>query len=293
MKVTSFGEVLWDDFPDGKVLGGAPLNVIVRLSQLGADAAIVSRCGQDADGEALLAEIRAKNVATDWIQIDSEYATSLVKVHLDSKGSASYEIVYPCAWDKIQANEHALERVAQSDAFVFGSLSTRDDVSYQALQQFLPHAKYKIFDVNLRKPFYEASRIVDLMKSANMVKLNDDELYELAESLGSKYHSIEQNIRFMAELTQTETICVTLGTHGAVLFQNNQFYHHSGFRVEVADTVGAGDSFLGALIYQLLNRSEPKNALTFACAVGALVASKHGATPDLSLDEIERWINPA
>ncbi len=182
--------------------------------------------------------------------------------------------------------------MAESDAFVFGSLSVRDPVSLASLHRYLEVAKFKIFDVNLREPFYSSELLLDLMKRANMLKLNDDELQLIAELLGSKYHSVEQNIRFISELTGAKIVCVTLGNHGAVLFQNDQFVHHSGFRVKVADTVGAGDSFLGALIYKLLNRADPKEAITFACALGGLVASKHGATPLISLEEIERFIYP-
>lgn len=292
MKVTSFGEVLWDDFATGKVLGGAPLNVMVRLSNLGADTAIISRRGNDADGEELLKQVASKNVATDFIQIDEQQATSLVKVSLDSKGCASYDIVYPCAWDRIVANDAAIERVKQSDALVFGSLAIRDAVSREALLQLLPHARYKIFDINLRAPYYDFAQLVDLMKQADMLKLNDDELQEVAEFMGSKFHSVEQNIQFIAELTQNNRICVTLGTHGAVLFQDGKFYHNSGFRVKVGDTVGAGDSFLGGLIFKLLNNAEPKEAITFACALGALVAAEHGATPDIPMAKIEQFIQP-
>ncbi len=293
MKVTSFGEVLWDDFPSGKVLGGAPLNVIVRMQSLGADGSIISRYGDDEDGKELLRQIESKNVKTDLLQVCNECPTSLVKVTLDKSGSASYEIVYPCAWDRITVDEAALERVAQSDAFIFGSLATRDEVSRATLAQLLERAKFKIFDVNLRKPHYDTDRLLETMKKVNMVKLNDDELYELAEIYGSPYHSIEQNIVYLAKLTGVEILCVTLGSHGAALYKDGQLYRHSGFRVKVADTVGSGDSFLGGLAYKLLNNADPQEAVAFACALGALVASRHGATPDISLQEIETFMNPA
>ena len=293
MKVTSFGEVLWDDFPSGKVLGGAPLNVIVRMQSLGADGSIISRYGDDEDGKELLRQIESKNVKTDLLQVCNECPTSLVKVTLDKSGSASYEIVYPCAWDRITVDEAALERVAQSDAFIFGSLATRDEVSRATLAQLLERAKFKIFDVNLRKPHYDTDRLLETMKKVNMVKLNDDELYELAEIYGSPYHSIEQNIVYLAKLTGVEILCVTLGSHGAGVYKDGQLYRHSGFRVKVADTVGSGDSFLGGLAYKLLNNADPQEAVAFACALGALVASRHGATPDISLQEIETFMNPA
>lgn len=293
MKVTSFGEVLWDDFPSGKVLGGAPLNVAVRLRALGAEATIISCCGDDEDGKELLRQIRSKNVSTDLVQVSPEQATSLVKVTLDKSGSASYEIVYPCAWDRIQVQPEALESVKQADAFIFGSLATRDEVSRATLEKLIEEAKFKIFDVNLRKPHYDTDRLLATMKKADIVKLNDDELYELAEIYGSPYHSIEQNIAYLAKLTGVDTLVVTLGSHGAALYKNGQLYRHSGFRVKVADTVGSGDSFLGGLVYKLLNNAEPQEAVTFACALGALVASRHGATPDITLHEIEAFMNPA
>lgn len=146
MKISSFGEVLWDDFPSGKVLGGAPLNILIRLGGLGAECSIISRKGNDEYGEQLLSLIEAKNVAVDLIQTDHEHATSLVKVILQSDGSASYDIVYPCAWDKITVTEEALLRVAESDAFVFGSLSTRDPVSRATLSELLPAARFRVFD---------------------------------------------------------------------------------------------------------------------------------------------------
>ncbi len=293
MKVTSFGEVLWDDFPGGKVLGGAPLNVLVRLRSLGVDTSMISSRGDDADGEELLRQIESKNVNTDLLQVCKDQATSLVKVHLDACGSASYEIVYPCAWDRIQVEEAALQRVAESDAFIYGSLSTRDEVSRKTLEQLVEQAKFKIFDVNLRPPHYDTGRLLEMMKKADLVKLNDDELYELSKAYGSKHNSIEQNIQFLAKLSGTPRICVTLGSHGAIYFENGEFYRHCGYRVKVADTVGSGDSFLAGLTYKLLNNTPPQEAVSFACALGALVASHHGATPEISLKEIENFMHPA
>ncbi|XXQ68718.1 carbohydrate kinase family protein [Neisseriaceae bacterium B1] len=293
MKVTSFGEVLWDTFPDGKkVLGGAPLNVVVRLSQLGFDAKMISRRGDDEDGQKLVRQIAAKNVATDLIQVDKQHATSQVKIELDERGCATYEIVYPCAWDKIAAEEAAMKSVAQSDAFVYGSLCIRDEVSRQALQQLVQAAQYRVFDVNLRKPFYEPDVLLAMMKQADVVKLNDDELYELAPLYGSSYHSLAQHARFLAQLTNTHHLCVTLGSRGAIYLRDGQIYSNQGYRVEVADTVGAGDNFLAGFVYKLMQGAEPDEILTFACALGALAAAQHGATPDISEQQILAFMDP-
>ena len=291
-KITAFGEILWDNLPTGKVLGGAPVNLLTHLAALGADCSVISRCGNDADGAALREAIRRKHVAIDFIQTDPQLATSQVLVQLNDEGCAHYDIVYPCAWDKIQAGEAAKTRVAQSDVFIFGSLSVRDAVSRQALAELLPHASFKIFDVNLRPPHYRLADLRDMMRQADFIKLNDDELHEIATALGSPYRSIEQNIRFIAEHTHTRQICVTLSKHGALYFCDGELFAHHGYRVTVADTVGAGDSFLAGFIYQFLQRKSPPETLAFACALGSLVASRHGATPEVSLAEIEAMMNP-
>lgn len=291
-KITAFGEILWDNLPTGKVLGGAPVNLLTHLAALGADCSVISRCGNDADGAALREAIRRKHVAIDFIQTDPQLATSQVLVQLNDEGCAHYDIVYPCAWDKIQAGEAAKTRVAQSDVFIFGSLSVRDAVSRQALAELLPHASFKIFDVNLRPPHYRLAHLSDMMRQADFIKLNDDELHEIATALGSPYRSIEQNIRFIAEHTHTRQICVTLGKHGALYFCDGELFAHHGYRVTVADTVGAGDSFLAGFIHQYLQRKPPQEILAFACTLGSLVASRHGATPEVSLAEIEAMMNP-
>ncbi|WP_369586355.1 carbohydrate kinase family protein [Kingella oralis] len=291
-KITAFGEILWDNLPTGKVLGGAPVNLLTHLAALGADCSVISRCGNDADGAALREAIRRKHVAIDFIQTDPQLATSQVLVQLNDEGCAHYDIVYPCAWDKIQAGEAAKTRVAQSDVFIFGSLSVRDAVSRQALAELLPHASFKIFDVNLRPPHYRLAHLSDMMRQADFIKLNDDELHEIATALGSPYRSIEQNIRFIAEHTHTRQICVTLSKHGALYFCDGELFAHHGYRVTVADTVGAGDSFLAGFIHQYLQRKPPQEILAFACALGSLVASRHGATPEVSLAEIEAMMNP-
>ena len=291
-KITTFGEALWDNLPTGKILGGAPINLLAHLATLGADCSVISRCGNDADGAALRQAIQRKRIATDLIQTDPQLATSQVLVQLDAEGCAHYDIVYPCAWDKIQAGEAAKTRVAQSDVFIFGSLSVRDAVSRQTLAELLPHASFKIFDVNLRPPHYRLAHLSDMMRQADFIKLNDDELHEIATALGSPYRSIEQNIRFIAEHTHTRQICVTLGKHGALYFCDGELFAHYGYRVTVADTVGAGDSFLAGFIHQYLQRKPPQEILAFACALGSLVASRHGATPEVSLAEIEAMMNP-
>lgn len=289
-KIVCFGEVLFDVFPTHTKIGGAPLNVGLRLASLGIETQIISRIGQDAKGKELLDFIEANDVSTTYIQTDSHFSTGEVTVKLDEKGSASYTINYPVAWDKIEATPEAHDIVSFADAVVFGSLVCRDTASYQSLLSILNVAKYKIFDVNLRAPFYTKELLSDLMNKADFIKFNDDELYEISAYLGSPYHSLEQNMQFIAEKTNTQHICVTKGSHGAVLFYNNQLFYNSGYRITVADTVGAGDSFLAGLLSKLLAGIAPQEAINFACALGALIAQEEGANPKISKESIKAFM---
>ncbi|MFD0990334.1 carbohydrate kinase family protein [Mariniflexile jejuense] len=291
-KITCFGEVLWDVFPTHKKIGGAPLNVANRLQSLDNEVTMISAIGNGENGAKLLNYIKDVGIDSSCIQVHNEYKTGKVKVMLNEKGSASYDIKYPRAWDKIRLTEVNKKAVKSSDAFVFGSLVARDDSSRSTLYGLIELAKYKIFDLNLRPPYYTKDVLFHLMDKADFIKFNDDELFEVCKYMGSKFNSLEQNLMFISEKTNTKQICVTKGSHGAVLLYDNKLYYNSGFLVKVIDTVGAGDSFLGTLISQLLNNVNPQKAIDFACAVGALVAQSEGANPVLSRSDIDAFINP-
>lgn len=285
-----FGEILYDVFPESERIGGAPLNVASRLSGLGIQTEMISKVGDDEKGKKLISYLKAKNIKTEIIAKDTDYATGVVNVTLSAGGSATYEIAYPVAWDKIEISEAMKTEVKKADAFIFGSLVCRDEVSRNTLFQLLPEAKYRVFDINLRPPFYEKEVLVKLMNQADFIKFNDDELFEIAEMIGSPYNSLEQNLQYLSEETNTPTICVTKGRHGAVLLKRGKRFYNSGFKVKVKDTVGAGDSFLASLIAGLLKEEDPQSTLDFACAIGALVAGEEGANPEIKIDKINKFL---
>lgn len=290
-KIVCFGEVLWDVLPNEKIAGGAPMNVSIRLQSLGIETKMISKIGNDNLGKELLSCIKEKNVDTSLIQIDEKLATGEVIVKLDSKGSATYDIVYPSAWDNILISQDNIEAVREADAFVFGSLASRDIITRNTLLTLLREAKYKIFDVNIRPPFFSFSFLKDLMELSDFIKLNDEELLEICSEFGSNAEVIEENIVFLSKLTNTKTICVTKGKDGAILYIDNQFYKHNGFVVKVIDTIGAGDSFLASFLSQFLYTKDYNKAIEFGCAIGALVASNKGANPEISSEEINKLIN--
>jgi fructokinase len=290
LNVVTFGEVLWDIFPTHKKIGGAPLNVGLRMSSLGAVATIISRVGADKNGADIISFLNDQNVSSDLILVEEEYKTGVVNVMINEKGNASYDIMYPSSWDKITLTNEMIEKVSESDVFIFGSLICRDEISRLTLYSLLEKAKYKVFDVNLRTPYFTIEVINELMLKADFIKLNDEELWEISRKLESPFNSFEQNIKFIAEKTNTNQICVTKGAFGAVLYYNDKFYYNSGYFIKVVDTVGAGDSFLATLIVRLLRGKSPQKSLNYACAVGALVAGHEGANPTISEKEIVKYM---
>jgi fructokinase len=266
-----FGEILFDVFLEHKKIGGAPLNVASRLNSLGGEVSVISGVGNDLNGKELIEYLNVSGINTDAVQVKDNYPTGLVNVILNEKGNASYDINYPSAWDKIETSKDNISIVEKADFFVYGSLSSRDSVS--------------------RVPHYTKKNVLDLLHAADFIKFNDDELNEICEDLNSNKKSLEQNIKFIAKETNTDTVCVTLGSHGAVLYCNNTFYHNCGFKVNVVDTVGSGDSFLASLIIMLLNGEDPQYAINFASAVGAIVAQNEGANPVISPSEIEDFLS--
>lgn len=286
-----FGEVLWDVFPDREVIGGAPLNVALRLQAYGFDTAMLSAVGQDQKGQVLLEHLGQHNLSTEGVYLHPQLPTGIVTIQLDNQGVATYTIEKPAAWDAIHLSPEMYQKVKDSNLFVFGSLAVRGAFNQNILNELLRVAPYKVFDVNLRKPDYDHSMVYELMQHADLVKMNDEELIELCEALGGPLTDLKQQMEWMAAVARIDVLCVTRGDAGAMLLKDGQTYVHAGYRVQVADTVGAGDAFLAtlldALFAQALNESQ---ALERACAVGALVASKAGATAQVMEEEIQTLI---
>jgi fructokinase len=209
-----------------------------------------------------------------------------VNVSIDKNGIADYDILNPVAWDDISLNSKNIELTKNSSVFVFGSLICRNMTSRRTLKELLKIAPFKLFDINLRSPYYNMNLIEELMLSSDFIKFNYEEIEEISTIYINKKATLENMIETISEKTKTTNICVTMGEKGACYYTNNSFYYQDGFKINVLDTVGAGDSFLATLVEGILNKTKPQEILKKACAVAALVASKEGATPTVSMTEI-------
>lgn len=285
-RVVSFGEILWDKLPSGKVPGGAPLNFAYRLNSFQNSLSIISKVGDDSLGKGLTEFLNKNGIDTEHIQISKTYKTGEVNVSIDKNGIADYDILNPVAWDNISLNLKNIELTKNSSVFVFGSLICRNITSRRTLKKLLKIAPFKLFDINLRSPYYNMNLIEELMLSSDFIKFNYEEIEEISTIYINKNATLENMIETISEKTKTKNICVTMGEKGACYYTNNSFYYQDGFKINVSDTVGAGDSFLATLVEGILNKTKPQEILKKACAVAALVASKEGATPTVSKTEI-------
>lgn len=277
--VTSIGEILWDVFPEGKEAGGSSMNVALHLHKQGINSKFISAVGQDKLGKALIDFLARQHFKSDLIQL-SDLPTSTVEVKLDESRQATYTIIEPVSWDAIELSEAVTESVKQSDAFVYCSLTCRNDKSKNTILTLLNHAKLKIFDINLRPPFYTIETIKALLLEADILKVNEHEIVYLKDELALSGNTDEQLLKQLSYLFNIEVICLTQGEKGASVLQDGRLYKHKGYAVKVADTVGAGDSFLATFIASYLNGYPMDTILDRACKVGAFVASQTGANPD-------------
>ena len=285
-EILCFGEVLWDRLPSGAKPGGAPMNVALHLNAIGLDAAIASSVGNDEAGQQLIDFLQNAKVDTSLVQTDKKLPTSEVLVHLDKNNNASYEICEPVAWDNIQLNDDLAKKAKNSGLIIYGSLASRNKTTRETLLNLLDNEALKLIDVNLRQPYDKQEVLEQLLAKSDIVKLNDDELCTFAGWNGIKSDTEKELIKWFVQHYKVEMLCVTRGEKGAAMFYENKLYEHPGFKVNAVDTVGAGDAFLAGLVAAFLKNKPASNALTFACATGAFVASKAGATPEYDMNEI-------
>lgn len=279
LRVACVGEVLYDSLPRGIYLGGAPLNVAMHAAQLGSEASMISAVGDDVVGRDAVRRLEAAGVES--LVQKTALPTGFVTCTIDDNGDATYLFETPAAWDRVASTAEVRACVAQADAVVHGSLALRDDASDVAT--IVSCARRRVFDVNLRPPFVARERIEPLLADCWMLKMNEDEARQLATWCSSC--SGEEEIRAVCDGLMTtlkpEFLVVTLAERGAVMLHGDDaFYETPGVRVDVVDTVGAGDAFTARLVVGLLEDGEPPaGALHAAAQLGSWVASQAGATP--------------
>ncbi len=280
-RIVCIGETVWDCFPEEKILGGAPFNVATTCQALGADAIMVSRVGQDSDGEEILARMKTAGMTRDHIQTDPDHPTGRVEITLSDAGGHEFNIIEDVAWDYIRWNDETQRAMTEAQAVCFGTLAQRHENSRHAIRRFLretPRA-LRLYDVNLRRQYYDREVLTTSLELATVVKLNDDELQVLESFFPDAF---ERGIEGFLHDFDLELLAVTRGSDGCALYRRDEQVELPGVEVTTVDTVGAGDAFAAMLMLMCLAGEPLRVIAEEANVLGAYVATQRGATPNLA-----------
>ena len=278
--IVGLGEALWDVLPEGKKLGGAPANFAYHAAQFGLDTIAISALGEDKLAEETIDALKEHNL--NYLMPRVPYPTGTVQVTLTGDGIPTYDIKENVAWDIIPLTDEMLEIAKNARAVCFGSLAQRNVVSRENIHKFLdatPDDCVKIFDINLRQQFYTKEVIKESLKRCNILKINDEELVLIGRMFGYPGLDIENKCWLILGKYNLDMLVLTCGTNGSYVFTPGQMSFQETPKVEVADTVGAGDSFTGSFVGSILNGKPVPEAHKTAVQVSAFVCTQNGAMP--------------
>ncbi len=294
--VLGLGELLWDVLPEGPRLGGAPANFSVMAGRLGNHAVLLSRIGRDDLGRMALDRLEPLPVDIGFVETDPEHETGRVTVCFEA-GQPHYTIHQPAAWDSLELSDEWVRLAERADAICFGSLAQRSLESRQTIQTLAAQTSSKcvrVFDVNLRAPFYSGEVIQESLELATVMKMNDAEVPLVLGLLGlpgatetlpgvAGFDPLRQSAdRLLSEFPTLQMVAVTRGSHGSLLLTRDEWHEHPGIPVKVADTIGAGDAFTAALTHYLLRGADLHTLNEAGNRWGGWVASQSGAMPALT-----------
>lgn len=289
--VVGIGEALWDILPEGKKLGGAPANFAYHVSQFGLQSRVVSSIGDDKLGNEILENFQDKDLQTLIEKVP--YPTGTVQVQLDTEGVPCYEIKENVAWDNIPFTDELKQLAKKTCAVCYGSLAQRNVVSRETINAFLdamPNGKgqYKVFDINLRQGFYTMEILCSSMERCNILKINDEELVTVSRMFGYPGIDLQDKCWILLAKYNLEMLILTCGVNGSYVFTPGNVSFVETPKVQVADTVGAGDSFTAAFISAVLKGKTVTEAHQLAVNVSAHVCTQNGAMPELPENLLNR-----
>lgn len=280
--IVGLGEILWDVFPNGKVLGGAPANFAYHVSQFGFDGRAISAIGNDELGDEIIENLNKKELK--YIVEKTPFPTGTVQVTLSGNGIPQYEITQNVAWDNIPFTPEMEDLARKTKTVCFGSLAQRNQASRLTINKFLdlvPCDAFKIFDINLRQHFYSQELINHSLTRCNILKINDDEVILVAKLFDWVGLSEMEICKKLLQNYTLKMVVLTKGTEGSYVITEDETSFKPTPLVKVADTVGAGDSFTAGFVASLLKGKSISEAHEIAVKVSAFVCTQHGAMPVL------------
>lgn len=288
--VVGMGEALWDVLPEGKKIGGAPANFAYHVSQFGLPSCVVSAIGDDAFGREIVENFTSKGL--NLLIAEVPYPTGTVQVEIDPAGIPQYEIKENVAWDNIPYTDRLEALAKNTKAVCFGSLAQRNVVSRNTINRFLdamPHDddSLVVFDVNLRQGFYTKEILCNSMKRCNILKINDEELVTVSRMFGYPGIDLQDKCWILLGKYNLKMLILTCGINGSYVFTPGNVSFQPTPKVEVADTVGAGDSFTAAFTASILKGKSVAEAHSLAVRTSAYVCTRKGAMPVLPAEFTE------
>ena len=299
--IVGLGEVLWDLLPGGRQLGGAPANFAYQAAALGDRGIVASRVGADPLGDEVRTRLAALGLTTRYVQRDPARPTGTVRVEVDADGQPDFAITEDVAWDALAWTPEWTALAAEADAVCFGSLAQRAAASHETIHRFLRATRpdaVRLFDVNLRQNYYSPAVLDVSLRRATIVKLNETELPRVAQLLGLEIGDDEDEkkdeaiARRLLHAYDLALVCVTRGAGGSLLVTHTEAVAHTGYPVQVADTVGSGDAFAAAVAHHWLRGDSLEEISDAANRLGAYVATQTGATPPLPPDVRRQVLHP-
>lgn len=286
--------MLWDILPTSTLLGGAPFNFTYRINNLGNEGLMISRLGTDKPGEEAFKQIQFLGLNTKFIQWDHEHETGAVKVSFDANNNPDYLIIPNVAYDFIEATDGLMDEVAKADCLCFGTLAQRSQCSRKTVQLLLENTgkTLKFLDINLRKNCYSKQTILFSLEQADILKLNEHEVFQLADIFEFKIKSIPRFCETMIESWLLKYCIVTLAEKGAyVQSAKGERIYSPGYKINLIDSIGSGDAFSAGFIHKVLMQQSMQQACEFGNIIGAIVATQQGATVPITTDDIENFIH--
>lgn len=288
-RIAAIGELLWDLLPDGPQLGGAPANFAAMSANLAAAdktsagaVFLIGRVGNDSLGRRAREELAAHRVQLDFISTDPQLPTGTVTVTLQAAAGPAYCIHEPAAWDSIQETPELACLAPALDAVCFGTLAQRSAITRRTLRGFVEAGRpgcVRVFDVNLRAPYWTPEALEWGAARATILKMNDEEVPLLARALGSPTPTPLDLANFLLREIPIALIAITRGEHGSLLVTREEVHEHPGIPVEVIDSIGAGDAFTAALVHAFLHGYSLASIAQAANHCGAWVAAQRGGMP--------------
>ncbi|MFD1875604.1 PfkB family carbohydrate kinase [Hymenobacter bucti] len=281
--IVCFGEALWDLLAGGHRPGGMPCRVALHLQQLGQPVQLITRVGDDELGHKLLAVLTAYGLDPALVQLSATHLTGFVKSPEPADGVKRHKIVQPLAWDYMPYTEDLCKAVAQSQMLVYGTLAARSPVSRETLYRLLPHAPFKVLDVNLHAAHCSHEVVKYLLKQADLVKLNEAELAEIMAWQGQPAPA-EVAVPWLAKKYGLQAVCLTRGTISASLYQGGTWWHSADFDATIKDLESYGAGFLAGLLASWVQDQPPVECLNRACAEGTEVARQRTIASSIILE---------